>query len=196
MTPTGAKAHALISRTANTNGMFFAPLAGMANALLNEHRRRLHPLDILLAAGLTLVFGSASALLASAAPAPVLMLLSLVVAFLAVGVVTLRLRSSAQPLDAGIGAACAVLIVSSLQLWLTPELSNGLAVRQIAVSLLASVLFAFSLAWVGGLLGRRRHPEATPSRPASVSRLAPEPPSASRRLGAQGPISQPAPRSS
>ena len=196
MTPTGAEAHAPISRTAKTDGMLLATLAEMANVLLNDHRRPLNPFGILLAAGLTLVFGSISALLASAAQAPMLMLLSSVVAFVAVGVVTLRLRSSAQPLDAAVGAAGAVLIVSSLQLWLTPELSNEVPVRQIAISLVASVLFAFSLAWVGGLLGRRRPPEPSPSRPASVSRLAPERPSASRGLGGQGPISQPAPRSS
>jgi hypothetical protein len=164
----------------------------MANAPLNVPPQQLHPIGMLLAAGLTLVFGSASALLANTAQPPILMLLSSVVAFVAVGFLTLRLKSSAQPIDAAIGAAGTVLLVSSLQLWLAPELSNEFSGGQIATSLFASVLFAFSLAWLGGLLGRRRSAEGS----SSASRLAPEQSSASQRLGVQGPSSQPAPRSS
>lgn len=167
----------------------------MANEPLNE-ARRLHPVGMLLAAGLTLMFGSVSAVLASAAQAPSLMLLSSVLAFLAVGFVTLRLRSSARPLDAAIGAAGTMLLVSSLQLAFAPELREEVPSRQIAVSLVVSVLFAFGLSWVGGLLAHRRHPGASPSRPWATSRLAPDRPSPSGRFRAQGPSSQPAPRSS
>jgi hypothetical protein len=101
------------------------------SASLNESRQRLAPASILLAAGLNLVFGSASALLVSTVQAPILMLLASVMALAAVGVVTLRLRSSAQPLDAPVGAAGAVLIFSSLRIAFAPELTHEISERQI-----------------------------------------------------------------
>jgi hypothetical protein len=138
-------------------------------------------------AGLTLLFGAVAALLAGLAKAPSMMLVLSAIAFLAVGFVALRLRRGAEPVEPAIGAASTVLLISLAQLWLTPELTEDLQTSQVAVSLLISVLFAFTLTWVGGVLGYR-------SRMRAIDPNAHVHPRASRKahpLDGMGPSSQP-----
>lgn len=164
----------------------------MSNGTMSETRPlRLRLLGVTLGAGLTLLFGALAALLASFAGAPSTLLLLSAVAFLAVGFVTLRLRKAALPVDPAIGAASTVLLISLLQLWLAPELAQDLAATQVAISLLISVLFAFALTWVGGVLGYRSRMRAT----APGARIHPRASSEARPLDGIGPSSQPAPRS-
>lgn len=165
----------------------------MANPSISEQKPRVHFTGILLAAGLTLIFGGLAAVVAATSQAPAMMLLLSAMAFLAVGFATLRFRSSGQPLEAAIGAGGAVLVISLLQVAFSPELTAEVPMRQIVISLAVSVLFAFNLAWLGGLFGRstRRLGSSTEAWPRHE---APER-TPSRRFGAQGPTSQPAPRS-
>jgi glucose-6-phosphate-specific signal transduction histidine kinase len=159
----------------------------MSNGTMSERKsRRLRLMGITMGAGLTLLFGAMAALLAGLAEAPSMMLVLSALAFLAVGFVALRLRSGEQPVEPAIGAASTVLLISLVQLWLTPELTEDLQTTQVAISLLISVVFAFTLTWVGGVLGYRSRMRATdPNAP---------PPRASRKahpLDRMGPSSQP-----
>jgi len=174
----------------NAFGMF----ERMANQSIIEprDRARVRFRGILLAAGLTLMFGGLSAFLASFVATPLATLLLSVVAFLAVGFVTLRLSSGGRALEPAIGAATAVLVISLIQIAWTPELTNDVSMRQIVISLIVSVLFAFNLAWLGGLIAQRVPQRPSASRP--WSSLEPRNQSRDQNIG-PGPTSQPAPRS-
>jgi hypothetical protein len=139
------------------------------------------------------MFGGFAAFLASFLAAPTAMLVLSVLAFVAVGFVTLRLSRGGRPLEPAIGAASAVLVISLIQIALTPELTSDVETRQILVSLLVSVLFAFNLGWLGGLIAQRVPQRPSASRP--WSSLEPRNPGRLDQNIGPGPTSQPAPRS-
>jgi hypothetical protein len=163
--------------------------AVMSNETMSEVKARV--LAIAMGAGLTLLFGVIAAMLASLAAAPSVMLFLSAAAFLGAGFVTLLLRSPARPIEPAIGAAAAVLLISLFQLWLTPEITQDLTASQVGTSLVVSAVFAFSLAWVGGVLGYRSRMRSGPRSTQVSRRAAGEAPVADR----MGPSSQPAPRS-
>lgn len=146
---------------------------------------------VALGAGLTLLFGALALFIANVAQAPAVMLLLSAAAFVAAGFVALRLGGAGFPLEPAIGAALTVLSISLIELWVTPELTSSLEARQIAISLLVSVLFAFNLAWLGGVLGQRRRLRVLAKNAELASRRVSEP----RAIDRFGPGSQPAPRS-
>jgi hypothetical protein len=161
----------------------------MPNETMSEVKARV--LAIAMGAGLTLLFGVVAAMLASLAAVPSVMLFLSAAAFLGAGFITLRLRGPARPIEPAIGAAAAVLLISLFQLWLTPEITQDLTARQVGISLVVSAVFAFGLAWVGGVLGYRSRMRSGP-RSTQVSRRASGDAPVVDRMG---PSSQPAPRS-
>lgn len=164
----------------------------MSNPTMNEikpRRRRL--LGIMMGAGLTLLFGAVAAMLASLAEAPSVMLFLSATAFLAAGFVALRLMKAAQPIEPAIGATVTVLLISLLQLGLTPGLTEGLTAAQVMISLLVSLVFAFSLVWVGGVFGYRSRLRAS----APTAHVPPRASGETRAMDRLGPSSRPAPHS-
>lgn len=155
-------------------------------ALMRERR------GVLVGAALTLAFGGLATLVASLVQSAGTMLVLSVLGLIAAGLATSWIRPAAHPLEPAVGAGAAILLFSLVQIALTPQLRDELGWGQIATSLLVSVLFAFSLAWIGALIGHRHRLR---SAPASRRYGAPPQVRDRDRIGAGSPESRPAPHS-
>ncbi len=112
--------------------------------------------NVMIAFGLTVVLLLGAALLGSLIPSPPMLLVIAAVAFLAVGLITMRIRPSATPIEPAIGAALLTLVLGIIQLVIAPESMRPLTRGQALISVLLSGVFAFALAWLGARLGARR----------------------------------------
>jgi hypothetical protein len=111
--------------------------------------------NILIGFALTIALVMVAALIGSLIPAPAAALVLVAVAFLGVGALTMRLRPASKPSEPAIGAALLVLLLSILQLTIVPGPMRELPLGQVALSVVLSIAFAFSLAWLGARIAAR-----------------------------------------
>lgn len=128
----------------------------MATATGLERRRSLDIRSILLATSLTVLFLLLAGLIGAAFQVATIALLLAAVAFAAAGVVTMRLRPTANPLDPGLGAAAATILITVVPLLFTSESTRELTSGQIATSVLVFALFGFTVAWTGARITSHR----------------------------------------
>lgn len=168
-------------------------LLACARRMAKRKRDRLGA--VLTGAGLTVALGTVATLLANLVSSPAAMLALSALAFIGAGVSTLRLRPSAQPLEAAIGAGSAVLLFSAVQIGMSSELRDRVGWGQIATSLAVSTALALGLAWFGGVIGATQRARSRARAPSSRSRRAPVA-AASEPIAAGPPESGPAHHSS
>lgn len=153
--------------------MVLATSALMAKPIFDARRPRtkVHWSGLLIAAGLTLALTAIAAVIASLVQQPAAVLLLTLVTFFAVGYITPRFRNEPNPLEPALGAALTMLVLSAVQLLAGPPAVEGATTAQILISVLFTVLLAFSLAWLGARLSIRNRRETMPlSRPSSFRR--------------------------
>ena len=122
---------------------------------------------ILVGGGLAIAFMFVASMIGAFIRVPAAALLIAAVAFLAVGMLTLRIRPGTNPLSPAIGAAVATAILSFFPILFSPETAEALTPGQIAISVIVSLLFAFSLAWIGARLMQQRERDELPPRSAA-----------------------------
>lgn len=106
-------------------------------------------------AGLTIAFTLVADLLgATLRSAPVAVALAAIALFLA-GLVTLRIRPTAHPLEPALGAGGIVLLFGIIRVALWRQEPLGVTPGQLGVALVMGVVMAFLLAWSGGSVGSR-----------------------------------------
>ena len=133
---------------------FSQAVRNMANATtLRDHKP--FWLNVMIAFGLAVILLLVATLIGSLIPSPLVLLMVAAAAFLAVGLITMRIRPGATPIEPGIGAALFIVVVGIIQMMIAPESLSPLSPGQALLSVLLSGVFAFSLAYLGARLGAR-----------------------------------------
>ena len=116
----------------------------------------------LVGSGLAIALTFVASTLAALIPVPALALLVAAAAFLGVGMLTLRLRPGTAPIASATGAAAATFVLSFFPILFSAETTQLLTRGQIAISVIVSILFEFSLTWIGARLMSQLDRERTP----------------------------------